>query len=61
MPRLKIDIEQIYCLKCRKQVEVDPDEVTLGYTKNNRPRVSATCPECGREINKFVKLDDVEN
>lgn len=36
---------QMYCVKCRKKVEVpNPEKVTM---KNGKPALKGNCPECG--------------
>jgi len=42
----------IYCLKCRKKVEVeDTTEVVM---KNGRKALTAKCPECGGKLFRIL-------
>ena len=46
-----------YCVKCRTKREIkDPQEVTL---KNGRPAVKGTCPECGTNVFRIGKPEDI--
>ena len=43
---------EAYCMKCKAKKEMkDPKETT---TKNGRPMVKGTCPDCGTKMNKFL-------
>jgi hypothetical protein len=42
-----------YCLKCKKQVEIQgAEQVTM---KNGRPATTGSCPVCGTKIYKIGK------
>lgn len=48
----KMADREFYCVSCRKRVI--PDDFTIGLNAKNVFRV-AQCPECGREIRKYLK------
>jgi len=44
---------EAYCVKCKgKKVMVDPKPTV---SKNGRPRISGTCPDCKGKLSLFVK------
>jgi hypothetical protein len=55
---------KIYCLKCRKQVDIVPGslacKLTISKSKKKlievkRPTWVAICSECGKRVRKFAK------
>ncbi|MEM3507330.1 MAG: DUF5679 domain-containing protein [Candidatus Bathyarchaeia archaeon] len=45
----------MFCVKCKKKVEVDDNSVTKGVTKKGRAILKAICPNCGTKMTKFTK------
>ena len=44
-----------YCVRERKKVQIkDPERTT---TKNGRPALKGTCPDCGAKIFRFLPQD----
>ena len=51
--RRRIIMNQAYCMKCRKKVEMsNPKQVTM---KNGRPATQGTCPVCGTKVFRIGK------
>ena len=51
--RRRIIMNQAYCMKCRKKVEMmSPKQVTM---KNGRPATQGTCPVCGTKVFRIGK------
>jgi hypothetical protein len=51
--RRRITMNQAYCMKCRKKVEMmSPKQVTM---KNGRPATQGTCPVCGTKVFRIGK------
>jgi len=51
--RRRITMNQAYCMKCRKKVEMsNPKQVTM---KNGRPATQGTCPVCGTKVFRIGK------
>jgi DNA-directed RNA polymerase subunit RPC12/RpoP len=44
----------MYCLRCRKKVEVEDEKIELTNT-NKRKLLRAKCPECNAGLAKFTK------
>lgn len=60
---------KIYCLKCRKQVDIVPGslicKLTISKSKKKlievrRPTWVAVCSECGKRVRKFAKSKKIE-
>jgi len=47
-------MEKMYCLKCKKKVDVDTKKVK---TKNNRWALKGPCKVCGTTCFKFTSSD----
>ena len=46
-------MNQAYCMKCRKKIEMqNPKSVTM---KNGRPATQGTCPICGTKVFRIGK------
>jgi RNase P subunit RPR2 len=48
-----MDIEKIYCLKCKKKTDTTNYKKTK--TKNNRNIIKGTCKICGTKKSLFIK------
>lgn len=44
---------EIYCIKCKKKVNVNKYEKKK--TKNKRNYIMGICPNCNNKITKFIK------
>jgi hypothetical protein len=46
----------MYCVKCRKSVEVDKATmVTMNTGKGVRYAMKGSCPSCGTNVRRFIK------
>jgi len=48
---------QLYCVRCKKKVEVA--KPVSGLSGNGRSMVSGPCPKCNTACNQFVKASTV--
>ena len=60
----KLAQQEFYCVKCRKKVKLNKDNIYLRTVKNKRtkrdiPMLSGSCNKCGTSVHKFVKKSDV--
>lgn len=46
---------QMFCLKCRRRVEVKDSELKEERTSNGRKMLRGLCPNCGTKLAKFTK------
>lgn len=47
--------QSMYCVKCRKKVEVEQSAITRENTSRGKPMLRARCPICGTKMAKFTK------
>jgi hypothetical protein len=47
--------QSMYCVKCRKKVDVEDGVVTREKTSKGKPMLRAACPACGTKMAKFTK------
>lgn len=45
-----------YCVKCKDNRAIEQAKVVL--MKNNRPRITGICLECGGKVSKLTTLED---
>ena len=43
-----------FCVKCRTKKQFEGSVV---MSKSNRPRATGPCPDCGTNVNTFLKKD----
>lgn len=48
-------VQSMYCVKCKKKVEVEDNAVTNEKTSKGRSMLRAKCPVCGTKMAKFTK------
>jgi len=48
-------VQPMYCVKCRKTVEVEESAVTKENTSRGKPMLRARCPICGTKMARFTK------
>ena len=46
---------EIFCVKCKKKVQVDDENVTRETTSKGRSMLRSKCPTCGTKMAKFTK------
>jgi DNA-directed RNA polymerase subunit RPC12/RpoP len=45
----------MYCVKCKKKVNVEDPAITKEVTSKGKPMLRAKCPACGTKMTKFTK------
>jgi len=54
---------QFYCVKCRRKVTANPDDMYVKIYKNKRmydgqaPALKSHCKSCATNLTKFIKHD----
>ena len=48
-------VQSMYCVKCKKKVNVEDSAVTKELTSKGKPMLRAKCPTCGTKMAKFTK------
>ncbi len=48
-------VQSMYCVKCKKKVNVEDSAVTKEKTSKGKPMLRAKCPGCGTKMAKFTK------
>lgn len=55
---------EFYCVKCRKKVMCDPDDMCVQIFKNKKtgesPALRSVCPKCDTNLTKFIKRDSTD-
>jgi len=46
---------EMFCVKCKKKVQVDDKDVKNEVTTKGRKMLRAKCPACGTNMAKFTK------
>jgi endogenous inhibitor of DNA gyrase (YacG/DUF329 family) len=47
--------QSMYCVRCRKKVDVEDNNVTKETTTKGKSMLRANCPTCGIKMAKFTK------
>ena len=51
-----LDMEEMYCVKCRAKKKVDnPKKVEFKTKNGKRNAFQSVCPDCGTKMTKFTK------
>lgn len=62
MPR-RMNQKQFYCVSCKKRVTCHEEDMCVEFFKNKKrgkvPALRCQC-ECGTNLTKFIKMDDVD-
>ena len=59
----KMNINQFYCVKCRKRVTLKPDDIRIARFNNKKvgrkiPAMVGNCRLCDTTVCKFIPVDD---
>jgi len=59
----KMNINQFYCVKCRKRVTLKPDDIRIARFNNKKvgrkiPAMVGNCRSCDTTVCKFIPVDD---
>ena len=52
-------VESMFCVKCKKKVNVEDSTVTKSKTSRGQPMLRAKCPGCGSNMAKFTRAVNV--
>ena len=61
--KTKLKQQEFYCVKCRKRVKIDSDDMGVDIFKNGQtgmkvPALVGECKLCNTTVVKFIKHDD---
>lgn len=46
---------KMYCVKCKKSMDIPEKDITMKIAKNGRKMATAICPISGTRLTMFVK------